>query len=321
MLEAVRRALAAEITGVLAEMGASGAAAQLEIPPRRQLGDLAWAGALPLARSLKRPPRAIAEEVVARLQTRLAALGADHPLALLEPGAAVEGPGFVNFRIRRGRFLAHLLGGGSRNAATKPVATSAAPDKIIVEHTNINPNKAAHIGHLRNAVLGDTLVRCLRWLGAPRRGAELRRRHRRPGRRRRGRLPLPAGGGAGGRAGADWPEAAARRRGAPARPRRLRGPRARRHAGLPRARRRRPRRPVLGPLPARHPLVRARRGGRRPSRRGAARGRARLPGRPLARGRGRRCSTAGSPAAAAPPRRRPSPASPPPSPRPTCAAT
>ena len=34
-----------------------------------------------------------------------------------------------------------------------------------MEHTNINPNKAAHIGHLRNAVLGDTLVRCLRRLG------------------------------------------------------------------------------------------------------------------------------------------------------------
>ena len=39
--------------------------------------------------------------------------------------------------------------------------------KVIVEHTNINPNKAAHIGHLRNAVLGDTLVRCLRRLGRP----------------------------------------------------------------------------------------------------------------------------------------------------------
>src|SRR5262249_11680263 len=38
---------------------------------------------------------------------------------------------------------------------------------VVVEHTNINPNKAAHIGHLRNAVLGDTLVRCLRFLGTP----------------------------------------------------------------------------------------------------------------------------------------------------------
>jgi arginyl-tRNA synthetase len=167
MIEAVRRALAAEIAGVLDAIGATGAAAQLEIPPRRQLGDLAWAGALPLARTLKRPPRAIAEDVVARLQQRLTTLPADHPLALLEPGAAIEGPGFVNFRFRRGAFLADLLGAGPRSGAAARMATGAAPEKTIVEHTNINPNKAAHIGHLRNAVLGDTLVRCLRWLGAP----------------------------------------------------------------------------------------------------------------------------------------------------------
>ena len=165
MLEAVRRALGAEITAVLDEIGVPGAAVAIEIPPRRELGDLAWAGALPLARALKRPPRAIADDVVARLQTRRALLSADHPLAWLEPGATVEGPGFVNFRIRRGRFLAHLLGAVPHSARLAPMATAATTEKVIVEHTNINPNKAAHIGHLRNAVLGDTLVRCLRWLG------------------------------------------------------------------------------------------------------------------------------------------------------------
>ncbi len=171
MLESVRRELAAALAGVLDEMGAGGGPVQLEIPPRRQLGDLAWAGALPLARVLKRPPRAIAEDVVARLQPRLAGLPAGHPLALLEPGAAIEGPGFINFRLRRGPFLATLLTlrSGSSDAppqAPKPGSPSAS-GKVIVEHTNINPNKAAHIGHLRNAVLGDTLVRCLRWLGSP----------------------------------------------------------------------------------------------------------------------------------------------------------
>ncbi len=196
MLESVRRELVAAVAGVLDDMGVTGTQVQVEIPPRRQLGDLAWAGALPLARTLKRPPRAIAEEVVARLQQRLAAAPADHPLALLEPGVAVEGPGFINFRLRRGTFLALLLesgvsGGQARRGAAKveveasrdslPASAGgsggykatgggrsvAAPPKTIVEHTNINPNKAAHIGHLRNAVLGDTLVRCLRWLGHP----------------------------------------------------------------------------------------------------------------------------------------------------------
>src|SRR5581483_4618681 len=43
----------------------------------------------------------------------------------------------------------------------EPVETSVVTEKVIVEHTNINPNKAAHIGHLRNAILGDTFVRLL----------------------------------------------------------------------------------------------------------------------------------------------------------------
>ena len=61
-------------------------------------------------------------------------------------------------------------------------------EKIIVEHTNINPNKAAHIGHLRNAMLGDTFVRMLRAARQTGRGAELHRQHRRAGGRRRGRV-------------------------------------------------------------------------------------------------------------------------------------
>src|SRR6185503_3530724 len=60
---------------------------------------------------------------------------------------------------------ASALGGGTDGAATAPNTAGGTGGKTIVEHTNINPNKAAHIGHLRNAVLGDSLVRCLRALG------------------------------------------------------------------------------------------------------------------------------------------------------------
>jgi arginyl-tRNA synthetase len=189
MLEMVRSELAGALAAALAAMGQPDAAVALEVPPRRQLGDLAWAGALPLAKSLKRSPRAIAEEVAQRLEERRAALPADSPLSLLEPGCSVEGPGFLNFRLRRGPFLSSLLRGyragwapGTRGrepeltsgergglAGAAEAGTSGGrptcPPKTIVEHTNINPNKAAHIGHLRNAVLGDTLVRCLRSLG------------------------------------------------------------------------------------------------------------------------------------------------------------
>ena len=159
MLENVRRAVGRAIADVLEQhLGIASPAVAIDIPPRRELGDLAWAGALPLAKALRRPPRAVAEEVLAHLAPALAELA-----HVLDPTARIEGPGFVNFRLRRGPFLSHLL-----TAGLGPVTgDDAGRGKVIVEHTNINPNKAAHIGHLRNSVLGDVLVRCLRWLGYP----------------------------------------------------------------------------------------------------------------------------------------------------------
>ena len=191
MLETIRTELAAAIAAALEAMGVEAPQVALDVPPRRQLGDLAWSGALPLAKALRRAPRAIAEDVAGRLDEARAALAHDHPLAMLEPGCTVEGPGFLNFRLRRGAALARLLRDSSStdkvpDAGREPGFTPGerggprgvaeaggsgggpeCPPKVIVEHTNINPNKAAHIGHLRNAVLGDTLVRCLRFLGHP----------------------------------------------------------------------------------------------------------------------------------------------------------
>jgi arginyl-tRNA synthetase len=167
MLEAVRQALAEVIVRALEELGAPASSPQLDSPPRRELGDLAWAGALPLAKVLRKPPRAIAEAVASSVAGAVRAAEASSPLAYLEPEARVEGPGFLNFRLRRGPFLATLLSQqGSTSRSQKQTADPASKaSKIIIEHTNINPNKAAHIGHLRNAVLGDSLVRCLRRLG------------------------------------------------------------------------------------------------------------------------------------------------------------
>jgi arginyl-tRNA synthetase len=119
-----------------------------EVPPRRDLGDLAWPGALPLARVLKCAPRQIAEAVADK---------ADWPAEVAR--VEIAGPGFLNLFLERDRVLIELLAGGEG-------AKSGPPTKTIVEHTNINPNKAAHIGHLRNSVLGDILVRCLGHLGA-----------------------------------------------------------------------------------------------------------------------------------------------------------
>jgi len=133
--EAVEKGLGATVERVV-----------LERPPNVSLGDLASPVAFDLARSLRRAPRAIAEEI-ARVVS-------------LPPGVErtrVEGGGYVNFFLERGAFVAALL--------EAPPAATARAGKVVVEHTNINPNKAAHIGHLRNALLGDVLVRALRFLG------------------------------------------------------------------------------------------------------------------------------------------------------------
>ena len=119
-----------------------------EVPPKRELGDLAWPGALPLARELKTAPRQIAEKV---------AEAADWPEEVIR--VEIAGPGFLNLFLDRNRMLADLLSRDRR------IDTSGGI-KTIVEHTAINPNKAAHIGHLRNSVLGDILGRCLRHLGS-----------------------------------------------------------------------------------------------------------------------------------------------------------
>ena len=119
----------------------------LQAPPRLAMGDLATPLCLELAKALKRKPRELAEAMVDGLK-----------LPMFVQSVTVEGAGYLNFRFDRGAFTA---------AHIRSVMAPGAPtgDRVIVEHTNINPNKAAHIGHLRNAVLGDTLVRCLKWLG------------------------------------------------------------------------------------------------------------------------------------------------------------
>ena len=123
------------------------AAIPVEMPPRRALGDLAVPLAFELARRLRKAPRVIAQEIAG-------ALGTVEGVSKIE--AAPNG--YVNFFLDRAAFLSARL--------TRPPAASAiAEGKTIVEHTAINPNKAAHIGHLRNAALGDSFGRLLVFSG------------------------------------------------------------------------------------------------------------------------------------------------------------
>jgi arginyl-tRNA synthetase len=122
---------------------------QLEQPKQTSFGELAIPVAFQLARELKKAPKAIAEELVADM-------GPVRGVAAFE----IAGNGFINVRLDRAAYAATLLERG----ITTTLSGHETP-KTIVEHTNINPNKAAHIGHLRNAILGDTFVRMLRCSG------------------------------------------------------------------------------------------------------------------------------------------------------------
>jgi len=121
-----------------------------ERPPRIEMGEIATPVCFELAKRLKRAPRQIAQEIAAQLA----------PIDGVER-VEVAGGGYVNLFFARAAFLASAV----TDAEAVPGAAAADAPKCIVEHTNINPNKAAHIGHLRNAALGDTLVRVLRRAG------------------------------------------------------------------------------------------------------------------------------------------------------------
>ncbi len=120
----------------------------IEQPRQSDFGEIAVPAAFQLAKQLRQAPKKIAAELAAEI-------GPIPGVAALE----VAGNGYLNIRLDRGAYAAALLRGEAEGV-------SAAGGKIIVEHTNINPNKAAHIGHLRNATLGDTFVRMLRASGA-----------------------------------------------------------------------------------------------------------------------------------------------------------
>jgi len=119
----------------------------METPPDLRFGELATPIAFELARKLRKAPKVIAQEIVA-------AIGHLDGFSSFE----VAGAGYINARLDRVVGVRMVTSG--EGSAPSGVGLHA-----LVEHTSINPNKAAHIGHLRNAILGDTFVRLLRAAG------------------------------------------------------------------------------------------------------------------------------------------------------------
>jgi arginyl-tRNA synthetase len=155
MILPVHEALRSRLATVLQDQYGLSPEAQppivIDYAPNRALGDLAIPVAFELARRLRKAPRAIALELAAALM----------PVPGVQRVEAL-GSGYLNAFLDRRAFLADRL---DPALTWRTVAERAG--KTIVEHTAINPNKAAHIGHLRNAALGDTLVRVLRFRDVP----------------------------------------------------------------------------------------------------------------------------------------------------------
>jgi arginyl-tRNA synthetase len=119
-------------------------------PPQLSMGEVASPLCFELAKQMKKPPRALAQEIANSLK----------PV----PGVArieVAGAGYLNLFFDRAQFFRAAC----EEAGHESAAPTAKAPKTVVEHTSINPNKAAHIGHVRNAILGDTFARLLRYTG------------------------------------------------------------------------------------------------------------------------------------------------------------
>ncbi len=122
----------------------------IEQPPNVELGEYALTLAFELAKKLRKAPKKIAEEIA----EGLGALPGIEKIFKIE----VAGVGYINIRVNRATVAAAV-------AADEKPPVEIPAGKVLVEHSSINPNKAAHVGHLRNAILGDTFVRLLRAAG------------------------------------------------------------------------------------------------------------------------------------------------------------
>ncbi len=121
---------------------------QFSVPPLRKFGDISTTIPFVLAKKTGEKPFLIGKNLVEKFSGKIPAVS----------NIKIEGGGFLNFTLNRKGFLHHLL----KKREETPKKNGV---KVIVEHTSINPNKSAHIGHIRNSSLGDTLARSLDFLG------------------------------------------------------------------------------------------------------------------------------------------------------------
>src|SRR6201996_1180052 len=144
MYRILQQTIQARIQALLSERyGVELAQLAVELPPKIDFGEMALPVAFELAKRLKKAPRAIAQELQAAL--------AETPGVA---GVEIAGAGYLNIKLDRAATA-------KRIAADEHASVGGAGFRLV-EHTSINPNKAAHVGHLRNAILGDSFARMLK---------------------------------------------------------------------------------------------------------------------------------------------------------------
>lgn len=138
---------------IATEMGASGVAFNLEKPPKIEFGHWSTNAAMIMAKVLQEPPQILAQEIIKRWPK----------MAEIEK-IEVKGPGFINFYLQETYFV-DLLSEIVKRGPNYGQSQYGRKRKVVLEHTNVNPNKAMHIGHLRNAALGSSCERILEFIG------------------------------------------------------------------------------------------------------------------------------------------------------------
>jgi arginyl-tRNA synthetase len=128
------------------------------VPPKREFGDFSSAVCLSLAKQKRQSPMKIAQETADQLREK-------SPPYILE--ITVSPPGYLNFKVDWVGLARDLMTQIFKEGDLFGKSAAVQEEKIFIEHTSVNPNKAMHIGHLRNAVIGDTVARVLKWLGFP----------------------------------------------------------------------------------------------------------------------------------------------------------
>jgi arginyl-tRNA synthetase len=128
----------------------------LNLPPRQELGDFSSAVCLFLAKQRKGSPMKIAQELAERLRS--------NPPPYIKD-IDISPPGYLNFKVDWSVLAQDLVPRVLQEGEIFGKPASQPGKKVFIEHTSVNPNKAMHIGHLRNSVLGDTVARVLEWLG------------------------------------------------------------------------------------------------------------------------------------------------------------